>query len=349
MAASSGDSKWSVGLPYIDNIPIILLTALINLAVAFIAYYGRPLTLGDILVDAGICGMTTSLIDVFIVHFMVGRLRAQGRLPREAPQSRLMRRLPRHPLALALVFGAVFALFTPLLNALVIRFFHIDTFTFARFAVWRVIYTTLLSTKIVELAVLRYVQPDCARASDAPQLGAQPVKNPLPRMSTFKEWFNAIRNDFGLNMLIGLALGGTIVRDQHVVIVPTTRAGIVISASILGVIVTASMAYPIARSMRAARTTGALPTAQAENRWVGWLPASPALFALALLVPIMLIASLKFWAVFTFFGFEDMNFFQYFVIRMLFTTLLTKPVVNLAILRYTQPGIDAKKGMEAHV
>ncbi|MEA4897284.1 hypothetical protein ACH6CV_08835 [Bacillota bacterium Meth-B3] len=349
MAASSKDGNWSAGLPYIDNIPIILLTAIINLAVAFIFYYGRSLTLGGILADAGICGITTSLIDVFIVRFMVGRLRAQGRLPREAPQSRLMQKLPKHPLPLALVFGAVFAMLAPLFNAFVIRFFHIEAFTFARFAVWRVIYTTLLSAKIVELAILRYVQPDCARASDAQQKGAQPVKNPLPRMSTFKEWFDTVRNDFGLNMLLGLALGGTIIRDQHVVIPPTTRAGIVISASILGAIVTVSMAYPIARNMRAARTAGALPVAQAENRWVGWMPASPALFALTLLVPIMIVAALAFWAVFTFFGFEDMNFFQYFVIRLLFTTLLTKPTVNLAILRYTQPNADRKKGIEANV
>jgi len=347
MAQSKGE--WSAGLPYINNLRIILLTVLINLAAVFIFFFGRPLTLSGILLDAGICGVTTSFIDVFSVRSRIQKLRREGLLPGEVPRSRLMARLPRNPLLLAIAFGAVFGLITPLANAAVIRFFEIDAFPFARFAVWRILYSTVLSAKIVELAIFRYVQPDCAGGLDAPQRGTEKVRDPLPRLSTFKQWFNTITDDFGFNLLVGLMLGGTIVRDHSVIIPPTTRSGIAISALILGVIVTARMAYPIAKSMRDAREAGGLPVSEAKDRRVSWIPASPAGFALVLLLPILGASLLAFWAILTFFGFEVLDFFQYFVVRMLFVSLLAKPVVKLAALRYTQPGIDRKKGIETDV
>lgn len=347
---SSGqrEGRLLAGLPYIDNIRIILLTAAINLAAAFLFFYRRPLTVWSVLVDAGIFGMVTAFIDVFIVSGRVKKLRLEGRLPGEAPRSRLMSKLPKHPLLLSFALGVVFGLIAPLFNALVLRFYEVEAVTFARFAVWRVLYSTVFSAKIVELAILRYVQPDCATDSDARQQGMEKVKNPLPRVSTFKEWLNTVTDDFGFNMLFGLLLGGTIIRDHSVIIPPTTRAGIAISALILGAIVTARMAYPIAKNMRDAREGGGLPASEAEDRRVSWIPASPAGFALTLLLPIMGVSLLAFWAVFTFFGFEKLDFFQYFVIRMLFVSLLTKPVVRLAVLRYTQPMAGRRKGMGAN-
>ncbi len=327
----------SAGLPYIDNLRIVLLTIAINAIAAFVFFWGRPLTFWGIMADAGICGIVTSFINVFVVSARIGELRSLGRLPKNVPLNRLIALMPKNPLGFAVTLGAVFGLLSPLFNAFVIRFYEIETFTFARFAVWRSIYTCVLSVKIVELAILRYVQPDCASASDAPQWGTEAVRDPLPRASTFKQWFDTVTDDFGFNLLVGLLLGGTIVRDHSVIIPPTTLDGIAISASILGVIVTARMAYPVAKSMRDARECGGLPISVARNPRIVWIPYSPAKFAALLLLPVVGLSLLTFWGVLTFFGFKTLNFFQFFFIRMLFISLLTKPVVKLAVLRYTQP------------
>ena len=51
------------------------------------------------------------------------------------------------------------------------------------------------------------------------------------------------------------------------------------------------------------------------------------------------------WLVFAIFEFETLDFFQFFIIRTLYVTLLTKPVVQFAILRYLQvPRQEQRKG-----
>lgn len=341
----SESGKWAAGLPYVNNAWIVLLTAAINAAIVFFFFWGKPLTYTAIMVDACICGITTSLIDVFVVFVQVKRLRARGQLPKSVPESRLMAALPRNPLLLAPVFGVVFGLLSPLFNALVIRFYEVNTFEFAHFAVWRIAYTCVLSAKIIELAILRLVQTDCADASGAAQCGAEVVKDPLPRLSTIKQWYNTVADDFAFNLLFGLLVGGTILRDHMVIILPTTRGGVAIAATLLGVIITARMVYPVARAMRDARDGGSLPTALTPDRRIGWMPISPARFSLTLLLPVIAVTLLFVWSVFRFFGFEELNFFQYFFIRTLLVTLLTRPVVALAIARYTQPdSIADEKG-----
>ena len=321
----------------------------INLAAVFIFLFPKPLTYWNVLLDACICGILTSFIDVFIVRNRIQKLRSLGRLPMEIPQSRLMMKMPKNPLLLSLIFGVVFGLLAALLNALIMQFYAIEIFTFARFAVWRILYSSALSVKIVEFAILRYSQPDLVSTSSMVQQGTEKVKDPLPRISTFKQWFNTITDDFGFNLLFGLMLGGTIIRDHNVIIPPTTLSGIAVSALILGAIVTARMAYPIAKSMRDAREAGTLPIAEKANALVHWIPYSPVKFALILLLPIMGTSYAVFWAVLSFFGFEVLNFFQFFVIRILYISLLTKPVVRLAVIRYTQPELVRKGSVGANV
>jgi len=93
---------------------------------------------------------------------------------------------------------------------------------------------------------------------------------------------------------------------------------------------------------------GSIRAIGTEDRRISWIPASPSKFALTLLLPVMGVSLLAFWSIFTFFGFETLDFFQFFVIRMLFVSLLTKPVVRLAVLRYTQPMAGSKKGIGAN-
>ena len=329
---------WTIGLPYVDNARTVCITVGINLAVAFLFFFGRPITLRSILLDASICGVITSFIDVPTVLWRIKRLRPLGRLPKNIPESALAMRLPRNPLLLSLLLGVLFGAVTPLFNFLIIRFYEVSTFSFTGFALWRILYTCFLSAKIVEIAVFRYVQPDCASETNGiMQHGDDAVKDPLPRVSTFKQWFNTVTDDFGFNVLVGLLLGGTLVQDHNVIIAPVYRSGIAISALILGIIVTTRMVYPLAKTIKEGRDSGQLPTAVDACRWVAWLPRPPAKFALALLLPVIVSSMAVFQAVFSFFGFEVLDFFQFFFIRTLFVSLLSKGVVRLALLRYMQP------------
>lgn len=324
-------------LPYLNNARVILFTVAVNALAVFIFQWGRPITIRTILMDAAFAGVTTSFINVFIVERRLKKMRDAGSFPSEAPIVRQMSRLPQNPLALAIVFGAVFALLTPAFNLLVIWFYEISSFTFERFAVWKALYSCLLSALILEWAILRYVQPECAPPSPAKRSGAEEVKNPLRRISAVKEIYNSAVDDFGFNMIIGLLLGGTVIRGHEVVIMPTARGAIVISGVILGIIVTLRMALPIAKKIKDLRETGELPVAAESKSWTARLPYSPLKFAFALMPPITFSCTAVFWAILTFFGFEELNFFQFFFIRLVFVSLLGKEVLKLAISRYRQP------------
>ncbi|MFR5881556.1 MAG: hypothetical protein ACLUEQ_12520 [Cloacibacillus evryensis] len=74
-----------------------------------------------------------------------------------------------------------------------------------------------------------------------------------------------------------------------------------------------------------------------RNRGLSLLPAAPWKFALALAIPIILLSFTAFWSVMAFFRFDELNFFQFFLIRVIFVSLLSKAVVRLAIRRYFSP------------
>ena len=91
------------GLPYADNLPVVLLTAAINLACVFIFYYGREIDLKGVLTDSFYCGVITPFINVFVIGSCVARLRALGSLPAAVPVNALMMRLPKNKFLLALI------------------------------------------------------------------------------------------------------------------------------------------------------------------------------------------------------------------------------------------------------
>ena len=237
---------------------------------------------------------------------------------------------------LILLFSAAFSLIMFIFSLAVVWFFGIKTYTFPRFLVWKLVYSTILSIKICELSTLRYVQADCAKPGDPPQTGIQAVKNPLPKKDSFKNLFDTLVNDFGFNMLFGLFVGGTVIYEQNVVIPATTRSGIIIGGCVLGIVVCVRMVLPVATQIKALRDTGALPVLE-KRTWVSVLPEKPVRFMLSLLLPVMLVTAAVLWCVLTFFGFETLNFFQFFVIRTIYVFLLSKPVAMLSVMRYCQP------------
>jgi hypothetical protein len=80
-------------LPYMNNATAILLTLGINLAIMVALNWGKRFGLVDVLLDAAICGVTTSVINVFFVRRYVTRALENKTLPANLPVSRMMMRL----------------------------------------------------------------------------------------------------------------------------------------------------------------------------------------------------------------------------------------------------------------
>ena len=336
-SGKSSKNQTRIGLPYINSFRWIMFVALLNLAMAFIFQFGRPITKEVLLLDALICGIVTSIINVLYANYKIRKLRSAGELPSTMPESRLVQKLLRNPALLMTVLAIFFAFFMLIFSNLIIWFYEIETYTFPRFAVWKVIYSTILSAKILEIIVLRFVQPDCAREDDPEQTGEDTIKNPFPKKETFQNLFNTVIDDFGFNLLIGLLFGGTIIMDHNVILLQTTRSGVLISGFVLGIIVTFRMALPVAKGIKQQYEAGMLPVLPKRIPVIASIPRKPMQFSLVLLLPVAITSGVVFLGVFTFFGFEILNFFQFFVIRTIFVALLSKPIVKLAVLCYIQP------------
>ncbi|MDD4507721.1 MAG: hypothetical protein PHN26_02115 [Eubacteriaceae bacterium] len=333
MAAENKNIR--LGLPYINNVKIVAMTLAINLLCVVASMAFHSVDLEALLTDAAFFGMITAIIDTFYIKRRVDQLARKGALPARVPQNRMMEHLPQNPLALALIIGMAFAVLTPVFNALLFLFFGFTSLSFPQFLVWRMVYTWIFSAKIVELCILRYTQNDYQNNFTAVQGGGGEVKDPMPHISTLKNYFHTITEDFGFNLVVGLVTGGTVISGTSVIIFPTTRSGIVISAVILGFLVCAQMVYPVSREIWEGVQTGSIPQVPEQHPWIAKLPASPRKFTLALILPVLGSITLILWSILTFFNLEALNFFQYFVIRTACVWLLTQGVVKLSILRFT--------------
>ena len=336
MNAGASCGRLRLGLPYVDNLPLITLTAAVNLLCMFLFFYGKKIDLRNVLEDSFICGVITSFIDVFFVASRVKALAVRGELPPSMPVSRMMMRLPANKFYLSLIFALFFGVSTLLVNLAFIKFYGITDFDFPRLSVWKVIYSCVLSAKVAELAVLRFVQPDVPETVSVEQCGTGVVRDPLPRISVFREYFNTVAGDFGFNMIVGLILGGTVVEGGRVIIMPVQRSSIAATSVVLGAIVAACMICPVAESVKSALDASRIERTRTSGTALRMLPYTPWKFALSLLLPVIILAFCFFWSVMTFFGFETLDFFQFFLIRALFVSLLSKAVIRLAAARYMQ-------------
>lgn len=326
-------------LPYMNNTTAILLTLGINLTIMVAINWGKSFGLADVLLDAAICGVMTSVINVFFVRRYVTRALTNKTLPANLPVSRMMMRLPRNPFLLALLCALFFGLLTPLINGMIFIFYDFETLWFGQMLVCKLVYACFLSAKILEVAIYRYVQPDVTGLSPAAELPPSPlVKPPLPQISYFQQLYNSWLTDFGMNMVLGLVLGGTIITsDDYVMIAPTLRAGILIGGIISGIIITFMTVPALAKKLGSAVASGEIPRLPQRNPRVAWLPQNHWLLALTLCLPIILITVTVYYGVLSFFNFESLNFFQFFFIRTAYTAVLVKALVPLLLIRYMQP------------
>ena len=325
------------GLPYVNTWQGLVITLAVNLLIAIALWLLGWISRDSLILDALICGATTSIISVAVIYPKIRKIRMEGGLPRQVPENRWLQKLPRKPVPLTIALSILFAVFMGCLSVAVVWFFEIKTFTPLRFLVWKLAYSLVLSVKLADLVILRLMQPDCMQPDQPEQTGTAAIRNPLPRKETIRNLFNTITDDFGFNMIMGLIFGGTLLVEGHnVLITATTRSGIVIGGLILGFILSLRMVYPVTKTIRTSRDAGQLPPFD-KRTWIARLPEKPFLLMLVLMLPIMVISAAVLWAVLTFFGFDILNFFQYFIVRTIYVSLLTKPVTQLIVLRYRQP------------
>lgn len=326
-------------LPYMNNATAILLTLGINLAIMLAINWGRIFGLADVLLDGAICGVTTAVINVFFVRRYVVRALANKTLPANLPVSKLMMWLPKSPAFFALLCALFFGILTPLINGLIFTFYEFETLQFGQMLVCKLVYACFLSAKILEVAIYRYVQPDVTGiipAADAPP--SPLVKQPLPRISTLQQLYNSWLTDFGMNMALGLVLGGTIITsDDYVMIAPTLLSGILVGGIISGIIITFMTVPSLAKKFRTAVVNDEIPRLPQRNAGVAWLPQNNWLLAGVLCLPVILITVTVYSGVLSFFDFESLNFFQFFFIRTAYTAVLVKGLVPLLLMRYRQP------------
>lgn len=322
-----------------NNATAILITLTINLAIMFAINWGKTFGIEDILIDAAICGVLTSVINVFFVHHYVRKALKNKTLPSNMPVSKFMMRLPKSPVLFAALCALFFGILTALINGTIFTFYGFEVLPFWQMLVCKLVYVCFLSAKILEVAIYRYVQPDFTGQIPEADVPPSPfVKQPIPRISYFQQLCNSWFTDFGFNMVIGLLLGGTIIMDNdYVMIAPILLSGMVISAPITGIIITFMTVPSIAKGIGASVEHGDIPRLTKENPWVGWLPKNRWLLAAALCIPIILLTTIVFYAVLTFFDFQSLNFFQFFFIRTAYTAVLVKGLVPLILIRYMQP------------
>lgn len=331
-------------LPYINNLLAVSVTALIA-AVSVLVHNHGDVTLRSALIDAVSFGLLTFVIDTAIVYPQIKKRYHAGTLPRETPYSAILKHAPASPVLFALLGGVLFIGVTLAFNWLFFRFYQLEKMSLYSFLFYRVLYAVFFSAWMTKIIILRYVQPGAFRENVAQQ-GSGEVKAALPSVSTIKEEFNSARMDFGLNMILGVILGGTKVgmdlglnagETRWLFIFPADIEGLPFSILIYTAIIYLMMMVPVAKSICASRVHGQLPVLDKPNAVFSRLPKNPWLYAILWTVPVYGAAYLFIWGVMKVMHFDILNFFQYFFIRLACTKLITKAFVNLSVLRYIQP------------
>ena len=333
----------NVRLPYVNNATAVLLTVAINVAVVFLFHSPGGVTYQDILWDSMTCAVITTIINMWIVYASLQKMRDNGQMPAQVPVNRLMQRLPRNPVALGAVYAVVFAAMTVGANAAVLWFFEMPSLAFWPWMAYKLIYATLLSVKIAEYCVFRYVQPDWAATKPVDgqaQPPPQSVKDPLPRISVFKAIYGSVTGNIATNMLIGLVLGGiAITPDRAVVVYPTTVEGIPITGLVFGLIIGILVTGGVVKEMNAGILTpgAAIPEGQAADRRFAWMPKRKGALLLFVCVCVMIFSAAALWSLMRLFGISVMNAYQYAVFMTVYASIIGKPLSYALVRRCAQP------------
>jgi len=314
-------------LPYIDNAKAIAVTLLLNLLLPWIFRLDRY-EAGDIVVDAVICALLTTVINVWIVWHCVRKARAAGVVPNEVPVSKLMMCLPKNRLGLMAVFGIFFAVLCVGINHTVFTWYGFEHWTFGQFLLYKLVYSLILSERIVSLCILRLVQPDCLAAPTAEATTMQPIKNPLPSLSGLHGLFSNISANLALQLFFNPTVGAYTIGGDRSIIMEGIIGSVITCFIIVGL---------MTKTLDMARANGEINVP--PNRWLTLLPKNRWLFAFLCSLAAAPIGAALFVALFRFYGFESWTFYQFFWVKMAYLIVLGKILVAITLRRFTQPDV----------
>lgn len=161
-------------------------------------------------------------------------------------------------------------------------------------------------------------------------MSSQMVKNPLPSLSGIKELWGSISTNLMMQLIFNPYVGAYAAGGDRSVL----------SEGVMCTLVTTLITIPgIAKSLRIARYNGELAGDIPENRLIQRLPGNRWLFALLTGFILAPIGGLLFAFIFNFYGFTSWTFYQCFLLKMAYLTVLGKFLVKLSVLRFIQPDI----------
>lgn len=334
----------NVRLPYADNAKAILATLAVNAGVVVLFNWPGGIGYSGVLADSLVCAIITTIIDMAIVYPRMKRMRAAGEIPVRVPESGLMQRLPRNPVALGVVYVVVFGVLALCVNAAILRFFGLTRMAFPPWFSYKLIYSAVLTVIITEYIIFRYVQPDWTNAGSARLAGpdstpAKPVRNPLPNIGIFKEMYGAVTGNIALNIIIGSLLGGVVAGPNgSVIIYPTTAEGIPITGLVFGLIIGVLVTNGVVTAMnKVIRATPAILEVATTDRRIAWLPKGH--FALTCVVCLcaMVFSAVVLRAILVLFDIPLLNFYQFTVFITIYAALIGKPLSAILTRRCMQP------------
>lgn len=325
-----------IALPYIDNAKTVAVTLLLNLLLAWLfrlnQYEAR-----DIVVDAVICAWLTVVIDVMVVWHCVKKARAAGAVPQEVPVSQLMMRLPKNRFGLIAVLGVVFTALCVGINHTVFSWFGFESWTFGQFLLYKLVYSLILSERIVSLGILRLVQPDCRQPDDVhttpiAQPVAQPIKYPLPGLNGIRELFSTVSANLAIQLFFNPYLGEYTFGGARSIIAEGVIASAVTCFIVVGM---------LTKTLDMARANGEFHVP--PNRWLMIWPKNRWGFACLCTLAAAPIAATVFVTLFQLYGFTSWTFYEFFWVKMAYLTALSRILVAATIRRFTQPDIFGER------
>jgi len=332
--------KKNVRLPYINNAQAVLITIVINIGVVFLFNFPGGITFQGVLFDSLICAIITTVINMLIVYPRLKKMRTAGQIPLQVPVNNLMQRLPKNPFLLGVICASIFAALIVGINALIVSFFEIQDMSFTPWLVYKLIYATFLSIKIVEFCIFRYVQPDCLHTKTEENVVEQSVKNPMPKIGVFKEMFGAVTANIAMGIILGSFLGGVSAQaDGSVVIAPTTIEGIPITGLIfgliIGILVTSGIVNAMKKTIRNSEQK-ILETA-VKSKYYTWMPKRKIPLTCLISISVMIFSAVVLPSIMALFDKTFMNFYQFVIFISVYAALLGKPISNILIKRCMQP------------
>ena len=326
--------KNRASLPYLNGGKLIALTIGVNVLCAFF-FWHAGFGLKALLEDTVCCSAITAFLDVFAVAHLIGGRRLSG----EIPPHRLIRLLPRSRFGLSAVLALTAAAAMCGVNGGLFRFYALQSLSLTQFLFWKAIYSLVLSSWLVKLAVFRLIQPDDGTAASPDAIRGEEVQNPLPRIGWFAAFLKGMVFDFGFNVACGMLFGGTVIRGAEVVLtpIPCRGTGMLIATALTGIIVAFFVIPSVAAGVTAALRSGSVPPLETRSRFFAAVPRNRWLLTLFLLPFFVLMTILVCGGVFLLFGFERLNFFQFYLIRAIYVSLLCKALAPFIIRRYRQP------------